>query len=202
MFEIEKKFLIPSKVSIEVRLKPLGFYHKDTLDTRSIYLLSGNPLVTNRLVVSKKIKEDDLDGNFEYTYILGTKRFEEVCGGFERWEQEEKVTKFVADFVLKSAGTNVLNLYKTRYRWRLGKTLPPSKYERVNVDIDEVVGLGTYAEVEVIAKTEAEVEAAKAIVEEVSNMLGLTEEVTESYLDLLKEKSYNLHNFSRKFIMR
>ena len=59
---------------------------------------------------------------------------------------------------------------------------------KVEVCLDEVEGLGTFAEIELIVKDEAAVAKAKETIQTISDQLGLSDPIRTSYLDLLLEQ--------------
>lgn len=190
MFEVERKFRLSSKYNFEATLLDYGFEQERTLVTRTIYLPVEGP-ETLRIVVIKEDKKD-------IRYILGKKWSQKVgnTGVKERREQEEKISKFTSECLMNTAGNNILNLYKTRHKWKYRGNIITTVLNEVEVDIDVVDGFGTYVEIEVMAYKPEEVVGARTKVNEAATMLKLSDnqEVKDSYFTLLKHKTYNLHN--------
>lgn len=202
MFEVEKKFRVHYD-----NVKPLvdsflakGYRSETPLDTKTFYLDYAKTDILRICVVTTAIGET----RSKTRYLLGRKWMQDyeynLIKKKERWEEEEEITKFTANQLLRLA-SNPLNIvkFRTPYRKKAASTLISNDFNLVKIDLDEVRGLGNRYD-GVYVEFEVEVEDSKLI----KKAYGLIDTVVEhfrpfvgeyeqnSYIEMLKKSNREL----------
>lgn len=193
MFEIEKKYVIPPAVKIITlpeKLKEHGFVQIRSESTRTIYL-SSNQGIRRLCAIVEYSPCPDLEELMKVQtkkFVLGYKWLENG----ERREQEEEVTRMVADTLLEMAGTDYLEVSKFREVWRR-KSMTPSILDKVHVDIDECPEFGSFVELEVQVERSEDIPEAYSIIEQAKERLGIYGSEVKSYYEMALAKKRNFY---------
>ncbi|MDH7594300.1 MAG: class IV adenylate cyclase [Methanomicrobiales archaeon] len=174
MMEVEMKIPVPDLQDVRNRLIGLGFRHMEMRDERDVYY---NAVDRDFGKTDEALRVRVAGSECTLTYkgprlrMHGLKAREELTVHLDSISAMEEI--------LERLGlTRVMEVRKRREVFRSGE---------VTVALDEVEGLGSYVEIEMVVSDE--VEKAKNILGETRNLLGIDgEPVNLSYLEMLLVK--------------
>jgi adenylate cyclase class 2 len=180
-YEVEQKYAVPDRVILELQLDKLGIVWGETVQQRDAYY---NHPVREFSQTDEAIRIRTSAGKHCITYkgpridqTTKTRQELEIPLG-------EHATADAAEQLLVALGfTYVAVVKKTRRTGILAWQDQP-----LTVAIDEVVGLGTYIEIELLASEES-LSAAQDVVQQAASKLQLQGSIRVGYLDLLLSDS-------------
>ncbi len=177
MIEVEQKFRVKNHTSIETRLSSLGYKRSDTVhQADKVFLLNsdnfktftpGDPVTRLRTV----------NGSTTLTF----KRAINVEGDSVEHEMTINPASAGEGLLLEMGYKPATNIEKMRTEYKLGE---------ITIALDDVVGLGLFAEVEIVC-SEGQADAARKKVLATADSLGLKAEdiETKKYDQLMSELS-------------
>ena len=181
MLEVEQKFLLTDKDALLNQLAQLGAQDGEVLEQEDLYFT--HP-VRNFAETDEafRIRRNGSDNRVTYK---GPKRAtvskvrKEIELAFESGQSAfEQLSE-----MLELLGFNALRSVKKK---RTAFTLEHES-RTFEITIDEVAGLGLFAEIELLAE-EAELEAADDAISAAAELLGMSQQIRTSYLGMLIEK--------------
>jgi len=180
-YEVEQKYAVPDRAILELQLDKLGIVWGETVQQRDAYY---NHPVREFSQTDEAIRIRTSAGKHCITYkgpridqTTKTRQELEIPLG-------EHATEDAAEQLFVALGfTYVTVVEKTRRTGILAWQDQP-----LTVAIDEVVGLGTYIEIELLASEES-LSAAQDVVQQAASKLQLQGSIRVGYLDLLLSDS-------------
>jgi adenylate cyclase, class 2 len=176
-YEVEQKYAVPDRVILELQLDKLGIVWSATVHQRDAYY---NHPTRDFSQTDEAIRIRTSAGKHYITYKgpridQTTKTRQEIEIPFG-----DRATSTAAEQLLSALGfVYVAVVEKTRRTGILVWQDQP-----LTIAIDEVVGLGTYIEIELMASEES-LAAAQDVVQQTASKLQLKDSIRVGYLDLL-----------------
>ena len=181
-YEVEQKYAVPDRVMLELQLDKLGMVWGETVQQRDAYY---NHPARDFAQTDEAIRIRTSAGKHCITYK--GPRIDQTT----KTRQEIEIplgahaTSDAAEQLLAALGfTYVAVVEKTRWTGTLTWQNQP-----LTIAIDEVAGLGTYIEIELMASEES-LSAAQDIVQQAASKLQLQGSIRVGYLDLLLTDSH------------
>jgi predicted adenylyl cyclase CyaB len=185
-FEVERKYPLSAdeRDNLPAKLQSMGFRHAAQVFMQDYFL----PAVEEGEML--RVRDETMDDRTKHLFTK--KVWVVVAGNKERKEQEEEISANLRQLLL-DLGTRLSN----------GKPLPSFTKERdmytrkdeiqvITIAIDRVDGLGvndgSYVEVEILVRREADVEKARTAIEKLAfEILGEERAFANSYMEMLKQ---------------
>lgn len=182
-FEVELKFRAADHAALAGRLRALGAVAQPEVDQEDLYL--AHPVRDFRQT-GEAIRLRRIGSENRLTYkgpkLAGpTKTREEIELGFDPGVEAQADLQRL---MVRLGFVPVAQVRKRRTGYRLTVEGRP-----VEVVLDAVEGLGTYAEVEALARGAEDLPIAQRAVQELAGHLGLTEVEPRSYLRMILEQA-------------
>ncbi len=196
LIEVELKFLVEDSALLLVRLDAFGAVPQPIENHQDLYFRhpSRDFSATREALRIRRVKvtrtELNGDANIEYQSRV-TYKGPPLSGGIKarhelEWELQpsDPQGENLQELLIRLGFEPVATVVKERR-----PMLMLVQGREITVAIDDVQSVGNYVEVEAIAAGEADVSAARALVQQVAQDMGLSKPETHSYLSMLLANS-------------
>ena len=185
MIEVEYKYVVKSIESLQADLNRLNAQFLEKVQQDDIYFNHVHDNFKQKDIALRLRECRSTTGSMAWLTYKGPNQ---DAVGKIREEHEVRLSDDGAAETLQKifAGVGfqpVAPVRKTRDRYQL--TVADSLVEFC---LDQVEGLGAFAEIEILVPDQSQVDQAKAAIKKLSDQLGLSKPIRKSYLDLLLKK--------------
>jgi len=194
MIEVEYKYAVESIETVTAELDRLNAAFVETVHQKDVYFdhLHDNfkeKDIAFRIRSCQQPSGSPLGSPLDSITWLTYKGPNQDPIGKIREEHEIRLENESASETLEKILTGVgfrpvVPVQKERGRYRLG-----ADGFQVEFCLDQVEGLGAFAEIEILVEEQSQVEQAKATITRLAQQFGLSQPIRTSYLDLLLERS-------------
>lgn len=182
MIEVEYKYAVDSLETLQADLKRLNAQFVETVHQEDLYFNHARDNFKEKDIAFRVRRCNLKSGSVAWLTYKGPnqdavgKIRDEHEVRLENWEAADTLQKILAGVGFQP----VAPVRKTRERWHLIVS-----GANVELCLDKVEGLGAFAEIEMLAEDQVQVELAKETIQDLSDQLGLSQPIRTSYLDLL-----------------
>jgi adenylate cyclase class 2 len=185
MIEVEYKYAVESVDSLQTMLEQLNAQFVETVRQEDIYFNHRHDNFKQKDIAFRVRQSSRSSGSITWLTYKGPNQ-DDV--GKIREEHEvrlsENETAETLQKILAGVGFQAVSpVRKTRDRYRL-----TVEGTAVEFCLDQVEGLGAFAEIEVVVEQQVQVASAKKVIQLLANQFGLTQAIRTSYLDLLLDE--------------
>lgn len=185
MIEVEYKYAIESVETVTAALDRVNAKFVETVHQKDVYFDHCRDNFKEKDIAFRIRDSQQKSGSVTWLTYKGPNQ--DAVGKIREEHEVQLESKGAADTlqkILVGVGFEpVVPVQKQRYRYRLELDGVP-----VEFCLDQVEGLGAFAEIELLVDQSAEVDDAKAIITKLATQLGLSHPIRTSYLDLLLDQ--------------